>query len=73
MEEAMEGEEMEEQHCVCPCPTAHALPASLQLWAALHTETAASQLRYGGSKARFLSVQPVRLQVPSSKHAVMDA
>lgn len=71
MEEAMGGGEAEEQRCVCPYPTAHTLPTSLQLRAALRMDTAALQHRYGGGKARLLSVQPGSLQVPA-KCAVMD-
>lgn len=57
MEEAMGGKEMEE-HTVSVLAPLLTLPASLQLWAALHTDAAASQHRYGRGEAKFLPVQP---------------
>lgn len=51
----MGGKEMEE-HTVSVLAPLLTLPASLQLWAALHTDAAASQHRYGRGEAKFLSV-----------------
>lgn len=53
----MGGKEMEE-HTVSVLAPLLTLPASLQLWAALHTDAAASQHRYGRGEAKFLPVQP---------------